>query len=55
MAKTIVEKLSFSELKIEKIKSFAQSPTKFFYISVLNVAGYLVSCLTFRPFLTIGP
>ena len=55
MAKTIVEKLSFSELKIEKIKSFAQSPTKFFYISVLNVAGYLASCLTFTPFLMIGP
>ena len=55
MAKTVVEKLSFSELKNEKVESFAQSPTKIFCISVFKVGGYLASCLTFRPFLTIGP
>ena len=53
--KTVVEKFSFSELKIEKVKFFTQSPTKIFCISVFNVEGCLASCLTFRPFLTLDP
>ena len=54
-AKTVGEKFSFSELKIEKVKLFTQSPTKLFYISVFSVRGSLASCLTFRPFLTLDP
>ena len=55
MPKTVVEKFSFSELKIEKVKFFTQGPTKIFCISVLNVGVCLASCLTFRPFLTLDP
>ena len=50
MPETVVEKFSFSELKIEKVKSFTKNSTKFFCISVLNVGVCLASCLTFRPF-----
>ena len=53
MPKTVKEKFSFSELKIEKVKFFTQSTTNFFYISVFNVGRCLASCLTFRPFLTL--
>ena len=55
MPKTVVEKFSFNELKIEKVKLFTQNSTKFFCISVINVGGCLASCLTFRPFLTLNP
>ena len=53
--KTIVEKFSFSELKIEKGKYFTQSLTQIFCISVFNVGVCLASCITFRPFLTLDP
>ena len=53
--KKVVEKLSFNELKIEKVKFFRQSPTKIFCIHVFNVGGCLASCLTFRPFLMLDP
>ena len=55
MSTTVVEKSSFSKLKIEKVKFFTQSPTKVFCISVINVGGCLANCLTFRPFLTLDP
>ena len=55
MPKTVVEKLSFSELKIEKVKFFAQSPTNIFCITVFNVGGYIVTYLTFKPFLMSDP
>ena len=54
-AEIFVEKFSFSELKIEKIKFFTQSPTKIFCVSVFNIRGCLASCSTFRPFLTLDP
>ena len=54
-AKTVGGKFSFSELRIEKVKFSTQSLTKIFYISVFNVGGCVASCLTFRPFLTLGP
>ena len=50
MLKTLVEKFGISELKIENVKSFTQSSTKFFGSSIFNVG----SCLTFIPFLTLG-
>ena len=53
MPKTVVEKLSFSELKIEKVKLFTQSLTKLYCISVFNVGFCLVTCLTFGPFLML--
>ena len=53
--KKVVEKFSFSELKIEKVKFFTLSPTKTFCTSVFNVRGCLPSYLTFRPFLTLRP
>ena len=51
---TVVEKFSFSELTIEKVKFFTQSPTNIFCISIFNARGCLASCLTlvicnFRP------
>ena len=52
---TAVDKFSFSELKIEKVEFFTQSPTKIFCISVFNVGGCLEGCLTFRAFLTLDP
>ena len=55
MPKLVVEKFSFSELKIEEVKLFTQSLTKFYCTSVFTVAGCLASCLTFRPFLTLDP
>ena len=54
MAKTVVEKFSFSEHKIEKVIFFIKSLTKNFGSGVFNVWDYLASCLTFRPFLTLG-
>ena len=51
-AKTVVEKFSFSKLKIEKVKFFTQSPIKIFCISIFNVEGGLAS---FRPFLMLDP
>ena len=45
----MVEKFSFSELKIEKVKFFTQSSTKIFCNSVFNFGGCLASCLAFRP------
>ena len=53
--KTAMEKFSFTELKIEKIRCFTESPTKHFCISVFNVGGCFASCLTFRPFKTLDP
>ena len=47
-----MEKFSFSELKIEKVKRFTQSNQNF-CINVFNVGGCLASCLTCRPFLTL--
>ena len=52
MPKTVVDKFSFSELKIEKVKLFTQS---FICIDVFNVRGCLASCLSFRPFLALEP
>ena len=52
--KKVVEKFSFSELKIEKVKFFTQN-TKIVWINVFNVGGCLTSCLTFRPFLMLDP
>ena len=49
VSKKVVEKFSFSELKIEKVKF---SNTKIFCINVFNVGGCVVSCLPFRPILT---
>ena len=53
VSKKVVEKLSFSELKIEKVKLFTHSSTKFYYNNVFNVGVCLASCLNFRPFLTL--
>ena len=50
MSKTVVEKFSFSKLKIKKVNFFTQSLTKIFWISVFNVEGCLANCLTFRPY-----
>ena len=55
MPKTVGEKWSFNELKIEKVKLFSQGLAKFYCISVFNVGGCLASCLTFRPFFTLDP
>ena len=44
-----MEKFSFSELKIEKVKFFTQSTTNIFCISVFNIGRGLASSLTFRP------
>ena len=55
MLKTVVEKFSFSELKTEKVKFFAQSSTKIVCSSVFSVGGCLASCVIFRPFLTLDP
>ena len=48
--KKVVEKFTFNEIKIEKVKSFTQCPTKIFCINVFNFGVYL----TFRPLLTLG-
>ena len=55
LPKTVLEKFSFSEFKIKKVKFFTQGPTKIIYINVFNVGGCLASCLTFRPFLPLDP
>ena len=54
-AKKKLEKFSFNELKIKKVKFFSQSPIPKFFalINVFNVGGFLASCLTFRPFLML--
>ena len=52
LPKPVVEKFSFSELKIEKVTFFTHQN---FCIGVFNVGGCLASCLTFRPFLTLDP
>ena len=52
-AKTVVEKFTFSELNIEKVKLFTQSSTIIFCISVFNVEDCLASYLTFIPSLTL--
>ena len=52
-AKTVVEKFTFSELNIEKVKLFTQSSTIILCISVFNVGDCLASCLTFIPSLTL--
>ena len=54
-AKKKLEKFSFNELKIKKVKLFTQSPIPKFFalINVFNVGGFLASCLTFRPFLML--
>ena len=53
--KKVEEKFSFSELKIEKVKFFTQSPSKIFWISIFNLEGCLASCLNFRPILMLDP
>ena len=50
-----MDKFSFGEFKIEKVKLFTQNSTKIFCISVFKVGGCLASCLTYRPFLTLEP
>ena len=37
MPKAVVEKFSFSELKIETVKFFTQSPTKIFALALLTL------------------
>ena len=54
-AKNSSGEINFGELKIKKVNFFTQSSTKIFCISVFNVRGCLASCLSFRPFLTLGP
>ena len=51
LPKTVVEKLSFSKLRIEKAKLSKTESQQMFCISVFNIKG----CLTFGPFLTCGP
>ena len=41
MPKKVVEKVSFNELKIEKVNLFTQSSTKIFCINVSNAGGCL--------------
>ena len=53
--KKVVEKFSFSELKIEKVIFFTQSPTNIFCINVFNVGVCLASSLNFRQFLMLDP
>ena len=36
MLKTVVEKFSFNEFNIEKVKFFIQSPTKIYCISIFS-------------------
>ena len=53
--KTAVEKFSFSDHKIEKVKFLTQNSIKIFRSSVFNAGVGLAGCLTFRPFLTLNP
>ena len=55
MLKTVVEKLSFKQLKTAKVIFFTQSPNKNFCISAFNAGGCLGGCLTYRPFFTLDP
>ena len=52
--KIVIEKFSFSQVKIETVKLFTQSTTNIFCISVFNIGSCLASSLTFRP-LTLDP
>ena len=52
--KTVVEKFSYNEPKIEKANFFTELKKKI-SSSVFNVGGCLASCLTFRQFLTLDP
>ena len=51
----VVQKISFNELKIKKVKFLAQSRTKIFCINIFDVGGCLASLLTFMPLLTLDP
>ena len=53
MPKTVVEKFSFSELKIQKVKLLTHNLTKFYCIFIFNVGGCLASYLTFRLFVKL--
>ena len=57
VSKTVVEKFSFSDLKIANVKFFTQNPTKIFAVVFLKleVASKFRPFRTFRPFLTLGP
>ena len=57
LARKVVEKFRFSELKIEKVQFFAQSPIPkvFALINIVNVRGCSASCLTYTPFLKLDP
>ena len=45
MPQRVVEKISFSELKIEKVKLITQGLNTFYCITVFNVGGCLASSL----------
>ena len=53
MPKTVEEKFSDSESKIEKVKFFNQSSTKQFCSILFNAGSCLAICLNFTPFLTL--
>ena len=55
MPKTVVEKFSFIELKIEKVKFFTESPTQIFCISVFNVGGARSKLLNFKTIFNVRP
>ena len=55
MPKKVVEKSSFTELKIERVKFFNQNPIKFFCINVFKAGRCLANCLTLRLTLTLDP
>ena len=55
MPKTVVEKLSFSKLKIEKVNFLTQNPINIFCIIIFKVGGCLATCLNFKPFLMLDP
>ena len=54
VSETVMEKFSLSKLKIKKLTFFTES-NQISCISVFNVEGCLVSCLTFGPFLKLDP
>ena len=45
MPQRVVEKISFSELKIEEVKLITQRLNTFYCITVFNVGGCLASSL----------
>ena len=53
--KKVVQKCSFNEPKIEKVKLITQSLTKIFRINIFNVGGCLACCSTVRSFLMLDP